>query len=87
MNILTPERALTSVGVGVGVGEWPLHASHVHSRGTIGVFYTYFYNHAHRLRLEKLSYLELYRSPNGFLKPLMGPCGGFASGTAERQFH
>jgi hypothetical protein len=24
------------------------------------LFYTYFYNHAHRLRLEKLLYLELY---------------------------
>jgi hypothetical protein len=31
------------------------------------LFYTYFYNHAHRLRLEKLLYLELSRSPNGFL--------------------
>ena len=30
------------------------------------LFYTYFYNHAHRLRLEKLLYLELPRSPNGF---------------------
>jgi hypothetical protein len=28
--------------------------SGVHSRSTPGVFYTYFYNHAHRLRLEKL---------------------------------
>jgi hypothetical protein len=42
------------------------------SRGTPGVFYTYFYNHAHRLRLEKLLYLELStRSTNGFLKPLV----------------
>jgi hypothetical protein len=37
-----------------------------------GVFYTCFYNHARRLRLEKLLYLELptgwaRRSPNGFL--------------------
>jgi hypothetical protein len=29
------------------------------------LFYTYFYSHARRLRLEKLSYLELSRSPNG----------------------
>ena len=40
--------------------------SHPHSSWTPGVFYTYFYNHAHRLRLEKLLYLELSRSPNGF---------------------
>jgi hypothetical protein len=33
---------------------------------TPGVFYTYFYDHAHRLRLEKLLCLELPRSPNGF---------------------
>jgi hypothetical protein len=37
-----------------------------------GIFYTCFYNHARRLRLEKLLYLELptgwaRRSPNGFL--------------------
>jgi hypothetical protein len=36
------------------------------SRPTTGVFYTYFYNHARRLRLEKPLYLELSRSPNGF---------------------
>jgi hypothetical protein len=29
------------------------------------LFYTYFYNHVHRLRLEKLVYVELSRSPNG----------------------
>jgi hypothetical protein len=36
------------------------------SSWTPGVFYTYFYNHARRLRLEKLLYLELSRSSNGF---------------------
>ena len=35
---------------------------------TPGVFYTYFYNHARRLCLEILLYLELPRSPNGFFK-------------------
>jgi hypothetical protein len=35
------------------------------SRGTIGVFYTYFSNHARRFRLEKLLYIELSRSSNG----------------------
>jgi hypothetical protein len=30
------------------------------------LFYTYFYNHAHRLRLEKPLYLGLSRSSNGF---------------------
>jgi hypothetical protein len=50
-----------------------MHISHVDSRGAIRVFYTYFYNHARRLRLEKLLYLEpsiiasRSRSPNGFL--------------------
>jgi hypothetical protein len=43
------------------------------------LFYTYFYNHAHRLRLEKLLYIELSRSPNGFFKPLLDPGGGFTS--------
>jgi hypothetical protein len=57
---ITPERTLASVG------EWPLYISHGDSSSTPGVFYTHFYNHAHRLRLEKLLYLELSRSPNGF---------------------
>jgi hypothetical protein len=48
-----------------------------------GVFYTYFYNHAHRLRLEKLLYLELSRSPNGFFKVILDPGGGFTSETAK----
>jgi hypothetical protein len=30
------------------------HISPLNSSWTPGVFYTYFYNHAHRLRLEKL---------------------------------
>jgi hypothetical protein len=47
-----------------------------------GVFYTYFYNHVHRLRLEKLLYLELSRSPNGFFKVLLDPGGGFRIETA-----
>jgi hypothetical protein len=47
------------------------------------LLYTYFYNHdAHRLRLEKLLYLEPSRSSNGFFKPLLGPDGGFRSETA-----
>jgi hypothetical protein len=38
------------------------------SRRTPGVFYTCFcfYNHAHRIRLEKLLYLEPSRSSDGF---------------------
>jgi hypothetical protein len=31
-----------------------VHISDRHSSSTPGVFYTYFYNHAHRHRLEKL---------------------------------
>jgi hypothetical protein len=50
------------------------------------LFYTYFYNHAHRLRLEKLLYLELPRSSNGFFKPLLDQDGGFTSETAVRRF-
>jgi hypothetical protein len=62
------------------------YVSHVHSRGTPGVFYTNFYNHAHRPRLEKLLYLELSRSPNGFFKALLDPGGGLTSETAARRF-
>jgi hypothetical protein len=78
------------------MGFWPvaaewgaqLSARHTHksappnSRGTPGAFYTYFYNFAHRLRLEKLLCLELSRSPNGFFKVLLDPGGGFRSETA-----
>jgi hypothetical protein len=54
--------------------------------GAPGVFYTFFYNHAHRPRLEKLLYLELSGSSNGFFKPLPGPGGGFTLETAARRF-
>jgi hypothetical protein len=51
---------------------------------------SYFYKHAHRLRLKKLQvlYLELPRSPTGFLflKALLDPGGGFTSETAARRF-
>jgi hypothetical protein len=60
--------------------------SHRHSSWTPGVFYTYFYNRAHRLRLEKLLYLELSRSPNGNFKVLLDPGGGLTSETAARRF-
>ena len=79
---VTPERAL----VLVSVGEWPLHISPPGSSGPPGVFYTYFYDHARRLRLEKLLYLELPRSPNGFFKVLLDPGGAFTSETAARRF-
>jgi hypothetical protein len=61
------------------------HISDIDKVCTPQLFYTYFYNHAHRLRLEKLSYLELSRSSNGFLKPLLDPDGGFTSETAVTQ--
>jgi hypothetical protein len=57
-----------------------------HSSWAPGVFYTYFYNHAHRLRLEKLLYLELSRSSSGYCKPLLDPGGGFTSETAAGGF-
>jgi hypothetical protein len=50
------------------------------------LFYTYFYNHAHRARLEKLLYIELSRSSNGFFKPLLDPGDGSTSETAKRRF-
>ena len=47
-----------------------IHVSGLDPLRTPGVFYTYFYNHAHRLRLEKLLHLEPSRSSNGRFKPL-----------------
>jgi hypothetical protein len=44
--------------------------------------YKYFYNHGHRLRLEKLLYIELSRSSSGYFKALLDPGGGFRSETA-----
>jgi hypothetical protein len=43
------------------------------------VFYTCSYNHAHRLRLEKLLlfYIELSKSSSGYFKPLLDPGGRF----------
>ena len=50
--------------------------------------YTYFYNRARRLRLEKLLYMELPRSSSGYFKPLLDPGlgSGFTSETAARRF-
>jgi hypothetical protein len=60
------------------------------SSPTPGVFYTYFYNYAHRLRLEKLLHLGVSRSPTVHFKKhfwiqevavslLKPPQGGFRS--------
>jgi hypothetical protein len=56
-----------------------LYISDLDRVSTPQLFYTYFYNHAHRLRLEKLLYLEPSGSSNGFLKLLLDPDGGFTS--------
>jgi hypothetical protein len=56
------------------------------SSSTPGVFYKCFYNHAHRLRLEKLLWIELSRSSNGHFKPLLDPGDRFNSETAARRF-
>ena len=48
------------------------HISGVNSSWPFGVFRTYFYNHAHRTRLEKLFQLELFRSFNGHFKATSG---------------
>lgn len=63
-----------------------IYVSPFDSSWTPGVFYTCFYNHARRLHLEKLLYLELSRSSNGFFKVLLDPGGGFTSETATRRF-
>jgi hypothetical protein len=53
-----------------GLGAlWHIHISDIDidKVPTPQLFRTCFYNQAHRLCLEKLLYLELSRSPNGFL--------------------
>jgi hypothetical protein len=52
------EQETTVFGCGHGGG----HFSPLDLSGLLGAFYTYFYNHAHRPRLEKLLYIELSRS-------------------------
>jgi hypothetical protein len=87
----TLQHGHSKVGEGESITTGILHISPPVSSWTPGVFYTYFYNHAHRLRLEKLLYLELPRSSNGFFKYfwiqvavllLKPPHGGFRSETA-----
>ena len=56
--------------------------SPLNSSWTPRAFCTYFYNYARRLRLEKLLWIELSRSSNGYFKPLLDPGGGFTSETA-----
>jgi hypothetical protein len=63
-----------------------MHISGLDGVCTPQLFYTYFYNHARRLRLKKLLCLEPSRSFNGFFKPLLDPGDGFASETAKRRF-
>ena len=62
------------------------YASRRDSRPPPGAFCTCFYDHARRLRLEKLLcvYIELSRSSSGYFKPLLDPDGGFTSETAVR---
>jgi hypothetical protein len=55
------------------------YSSRRDSSPTPGVFYTYFYNHAHRLRLEKP--LEV---PTDFFKVLLGPVGRTANWLQNR---
>jgi hypothetical protein len=75
---VTPNGPLACQSLGNG----PLHISRRDSSWTPGVFYTCFYNHARRLRLGKLLYLELSRSSSGFFLALLDPGGGFRSETA-----
>jgi hypothetical protein len=60
-----------------------MNGSPLLSSWTPGVFYTYFYNHARRLRIEKLLYLGLSRSSNNYFKPLLDP-GGTAVSEVKR---
>jgi hypothetical protein len=48
-----------------------------YSRYALGIFRTYFYNHARRLRLEKQLCIELSRSSNGYFEPLPDPAKTF----------
>ena len=84
LPLLFPYSLTTPVGAIMPI-QHPLHISPRHSSWTPGAFYTYFYNHAHRLRLEKLLCLELSRSSNGFFQALLDPGGGFTSETAARR--
>jgi hypothetical protein len=50
------------------------------------ILHTFLYgNHARRLRLKKLLYIEISRSPNGFFEPVLDPGGGLNFETAERR--
>jgi hypothetical protein len=80
------ETALNLYNYCVYIYIYYIYISGFDSSWTPGVFYTYFYNHAHHLRLEKLLYLELSRSPNGFFKSTSDPGGSFTSETAARRF-
>ena len=58
------------------LGTVPAHPGSAHTSGffssyALGVSHKCFYNHAHRLRLKKLLYLELSRRSNGYFKPLL----------------
>jgi hypothetical protein len=67
---------LKNKAVGFGQRPRPLHSHYTRAANFFPeVFYTCFYNHAHRLRLEKLLYIELSRSSNGCFKPLLDPGG------------
>ena len=85
LQYVTSERAPFPLGMAVTknitvINQW------LRFRFDPQLFYTCFYNHARRLRLEKVFYLGLSRSSNGFLKPLLDPDDGFTSETAERRF-
>jgi hypothetical protein len=71
----------------LGSAATAAHTSGLDSRPTPQVLYTCpcFYNHTHRLRLEKPLHEELSRS-NGHLKPLLEPGDRFHSETATRRF-
>ena len=62
-----PPQVLRVPVVGLELGGL-MYVSPPLSSPTPGVFYKYFYNHAYRLRLEKLLYLALSRSSNGCFK-------------------
>jgi hypothetical protein len=66
---------------GVRYDTYIIYVSPLVSSSDPGVFYTYFYNHALRPRLEKLLYPELSGNSNGYFKPLLDPGGGFRSET------
>ena len=77
--MVKPAAAVTPANKPIVFEDRGILPSHVCTPSwALGVFRTYAYNHARRLRLEKLLHLELElsKSSGGYFKLLLGPCEG-----------